>query len=198
MALIAGPQAQAQQAAAAAATNNLLEQMSFFASPNFNNISTSQHQNSSTIVPTTPTSSGSGSHFFGGGINASMNSPTKDSYCEFCDKNFCNRYFLRIHKQKKHGIRMETTNGENDTPPAKQPKLEQSVSPIKLSQQQQSSSSSSVPAASNEHEEPPKQKESMDGMPNNIEAMLAAFQEAQNSKASSQPDLLSLIQQFAK
>uniref|UniRef100_A0AC35GXL3 C2H2-type domain-containing protein n=1 Tax=Panagrolaimus sp. PS1159 TaxID=55785 RepID=A0AC35GXL3_9BILA len=200
MALIAGPQAQAQQAAAAAATNNLLEQMNFFASPNFNNnISTSQHQNSSAIVPTTPTSSGSGSHFFGGGINASMNSPTKDSYCEFCDKNFCNRYFLRIHKQKKHGIRMETTNGENDTPPAKQPKLEQSVSPIKL-QQQQSSSSSSVPAApvSNEHEEPPKQKESMDGIPNNIEAMLAAFQEAQNSKASSQPDLLSLIQQFAK
>ncbi|MFH4982639.1 hypothetical protein AB6A40_009348 [Gnathostoma spinigerum] len=31
-------------------------------------------------------------------------SPVKDAYCELCDKNFCNRYFLRTHRQKKHGI----------------------------------------------------------------------------------------------
>ncbi|KHN81771.1 hypothetical protein Tcan_15243 [Toxocara canis] len=31
-------------------------------------------------------------------------SPAKDAYCELCDKNFCNRYFLKTHRQKKHGI----------------------------------------------------------------------------------------------
>uniref|UniRef100_A0A914Y0S5 C2H2-type domain-containing protein n=1 Tax=Panagrolaimus superbus TaxID=310955 RepID=A0A914Y0S5_9BILA len=202
MALIAGPQQPSVSSAAAAATNNFLEQMNFFTSPSFNIATSQQHQNSS-MIPTTPTSSGSGSHFFGG-MNASMSSPNKDkdSYCEFCDKNFCNRYFLRIHKQKKHGIRMESGSGDNvpDTPPAKQQKLEQSVSPIKHT--------GSFNAASSEEEQQqqqlqPKQKESMDGMQNNIEAMLAAFQEAQNNNnkaasAASQPDLLSLIQQLAK
>ncbi|KAI1706142.1 Zinc finger, C2H2 type family protein [Ditylenchus destructor] len=38
--------------------------------------------------------------------NFSGNSPNKslDSYCEICDKQLCNRYFLKTHKQKKHGI----------------------------------------------------------------------------------------------
>uniref|UniRef100_A0AC35U6A2 C2H2-type domain-containing protein n=1 Tax=Rhabditophanes sp. KR3021 TaxID=114890 RepID=A0AC35U6A2_9BILA len=27
-----------------------------------------------------------------------------DTYCEFCQKFFCNRYFLRIHKMKRHNI----------------------------------------------------------------------------------------------
>jgi DNA-directed RNA polymerase subunit RPC12/RpoP len=85
----------------------------------------------------------------------------------------------------------------NDTPPAKQAKLEQSVSPVK--QQQNSGAASSVVTEEGEQQQP-KQKESVDGMPPNIEAMLAAFQEAQSNKAaqSSQPDLLSLIQQLAK
>jgi DNA-directed RNA polymerase subunit RPC12/RpoP len=197
MALIAGPQQQQQPSASttAAATNSFLEQMNFFTSPSFN-LATSQSSQNSSMIPTTPTSSGSGTHFFGG-INASMNSPSKDSYCEFCDKNFCNRYFLRIHKQKKHGIIVDAGNGGvSDTPPAKQPKLEQSVSPVK---QQQAGSAASE--EENQQQQHPKQKESMDGMPTNIEAMLAAFQEAQNNNnksAQSQPDLLSLIQQLAK
>ncbi|VDN32769.1 unnamed protein product [Gongylonema pulchrum] len=37
-------------------------------------------------------------------------SPSKDTYCEKCDKNFCNRYFLRTHKWKKHGIPMAEKN----------------------------------------------------------------------------------------
>ncbi|KAI1706147.1 hypothetical protein DdX_13188 [Ditylenchus destructor] len=38
--------------------------------------------------------------------NFSVNSPNKslDSYCDICDKQLCNRYFLKTHKQKKHGI----------------------------------------------------------------------------------------------
>uniref|UniRef100_A0A8R1TJC0 C2H2-type domain-containing protein n=1 Tax=Onchocerca volvulus TaxID=6282 RepID=A0A8R1TJC0_ONCVO len=35
---------------------------------------------------------------------ASSAGHSKDTYCEICDKNFCNRYFLRTHKWKKHGI----------------------------------------------------------------------------------------------
>ena len=30
----------------------------------------------------------------------------QDAYCEICRKEFCNRYFLRIHKANKHGIYM--------------------------------------------------------------------------------------------
>merc|ERR1719195_2372127 len=27
-----------------------------------------------------------------------------DAFCEFCCKEFCNKYFLRVHKLKKHGV----------------------------------------------------------------------------------------------
>ena len=27
-----------------------------------------------------------------------------DAFCEICCKEFCNKYFLRVHKLKKHGI----------------------------------------------------------------------------------------------
>lgn len=175
MALIAGPQQSNSQMNAAVA-NNLLEQMQFFNQQSFN-LATSQPQNS--VVPTTPTSSGSGGGNFFGGANTSLNSPNKDSYCEFCDKNFCNRYFLRIHKQKKHGVQIDGGNVP-DTPPAKIPRLESSASPVK------------------QPEEEPKPKESVGEMPNNIEAILAAFQESQSNKAGSQPDLLSIIQQLAR
>ncbi|KAE9552290.1 hypothetical protein FO519_004507 [Halicephalobus sp. NKZ332] len=51
-------------------------------------------------------------------------SPSKDTYCELCEKNFCNRYFLKTHKQKKHGILDGTET------PAKQPRLDMSNSPV--------------------------------------------------------------------
>ncbi|CAK5082534.1 unnamed protein product [Meloidogyne enterolobii] len=41
----------------------------------------------------------------GGGKFTSGGSPNKDdTYCEICNKNLCNRYFLKIHMNKKHGI----------------------------------------------------------------------------------------------
>uniref|UniRef100_A0A914NW31 C2H2-type domain-containing protein n=1 Tax=Meloidogyne incognita TaxID=6306 RepID=A0A914NW31_MELIC len=41
----------------------------------------------------------------GGGKFTSGGSPNKDdTYCEICNKNLCNRYFLKIHMSKKHGI----------------------------------------------------------------------------------------------
>ena len=40
-------------------------------------------------------------------------SPTKsmDSYCEICKKNLCNRYFLKTHMLKKHGISTADLDG---------------------------------------------------------------------------------------
>ena len=35
-----------------------------------------------------------------------------DAYCELCRKEFCNKYFLRIHKANKHGIFTEEGIGE--------------------------------------------------------------------------------------
>ncbi|VDN06245.1 unnamed protein product [Thelazia callipaeda] len=39
---------------------------------------------------------------------------SKDTYCEMCDKNFCNRYFLRTHKWKKHGIAFAGKNSPTE------------------------------------------------------------------------------------
>ncbi|KAL7074579.1 hypothetical protein ACQ4LE_006547 [Meloidogyne hapla] len=55
------------------------------------------------------TSSGNEQQIFNGakfgGITSSGGSPNKDNtYCEICNKNLCNRYFLKIHMAKKHGI----------------------------------------------------------------------------------------------
>lgn len=45
-------------------------------------------------------------------------SPAKDAYCELCDKNFCNRYFLRTHRQKKHGITDDVQSPLKAFPPS--------------------------------------------------------------------------------
>ena len=34
--------------------------------------------------------------------------PTAEDYCEFCQKHFCNKYYLKKHKQDVHGIIPET------------------------------------------------------------------------------------------
>uniref|UniRef100_A0AAF5PXY9 C2H2-type domain-containing protein n=1 Tax=Wuchereria bancrofti TaxID=6293 RepID=A0AAF5PXY9_WUCBA len=45
---------------------------------------------------------------------ASSAGHSKDTYCEICDKNFCNRYFLRTHKWKKHGIPFPGKNSPSE------------------------------------------------------------------------------------
>ncbi|KAI9557504.1 hypothetical protein GHT06_017332 [Daphnia sinensis] len=42
-----------------------------------------------------------------------------DAYCELCNKEFCNKYFLKTHKANKHGIFVDnvpTTSGGGATP----------------------------------------------------------------------------------
>ncbi|KAJ9579175.1 hypothetical protein L9F63_024719 [Diploptera punctata] len=40
-----------------------------------------------------------------------------DAYCELCNKEFCNKYFLKTHKANKHGIYVESpTNNIPGTP----------------------------------------------------------------------------------
>ena len=45
-----------------------------------------------------------------------------DAYCELCDKEFCNKYFLKTHKANKHGIYDNSpspfTPGVNPLPPS--------------------------------------------------------------------------------
>ncbi|GMT14797.1 hypothetical protein PFISCL1PPCAC_6094, partial [Pristionchus fissidentatus] len=47
--------------------------------------------------------------------------PSKEAYCEKCDKTFCNKFFLRTHRLKKHGI-------DDEGSPMKT--IEESTSPI--------------------------------------------------------------------
>ncbi|KAL8605625.1 hypothetical protein ACOMHN_064155 [Nucella lapillus] len=44
----------------------------------------------------------------GGGSGSSTKDPSMEDYCEFCQKHFCNKYYLKKHKQDVHGIIPET------------------------------------------------------------------------------------------
>lgn len=80
--------------------------------------------------PTTMGTSGSGGQYFhqqtptkvsgmnlsgsvanSGGTNGS-NLVDTSAYCEICDKQLCNRYFLKTHKFKKHGIGSAQTQAQ--------------------------------------------------------------------------------------
>ncbi|VDK42120.1 unnamed protein product [Anisakis simplex] len=66
---------------------------------------------SATIAPPlTPNSAAAAAAAFFAAAGNYGNSPAKDAYCELCDKNFCNRYFLKTHRQKKHGITDESSS----------------------------------------------------------------------------------------
>ncbi|KAK2710517.1 uncharacterized protein LOC136025686 [Artemia franciscana] len=39
-----------------------------------------------------------------------------DAYCELCQKEFCNKYFLKRHKSKIHGIQENSSNGNTPMP----------------------------------------------------------------------------------
>ncbi|CAG9816538.1 unnamed protein product [Phaedon cochleariae] len=36
-----------------------------------------------------------------------------DAYCDLCNKEFCNKYFLKTHKANKHGIYMDNSSSES-------------------------------------------------------------------------------------
>ena len=40
----------------------------------------------------------------------------KPVYCEICRKELCNKYFMKTHMMKRHGINIETTMPSGDTP----------------------------------------------------------------------------------
>ncbi|XP_045031549.1 LOW QUALITY PROTEIN: mucin-12-like [Daphnia magna] len=54
-----------------------------------------------------------------GGMGGSIRIFNPDAYCELCNKEFCNKYFLKTHKANKHGIFVDnvpTTSGGGGTP----------------------------------------------------------------------------------
>ncbi|CAH1774101.1 unnamed protein product [Owenia fusiformis] len=42
----------------------------------------------------------------------------QDAYCELCDREFCNKYFLKTHKANKHGVYDGTSIGSTSTTPS--------------------------------------------------------------------------------
>ena len=54
-------------------------------------------------------------------------SPDMEDYCELCQKHFCNKYYLKKHKQDVHGIVPE------DTPGAKRARPSHGNSPMSMS-----------------------------------------------------------------
>lgn len=68
-------------------------------------------------------------------LNLNMNMINLDSYCEICQKEFCNKYFLKKHKQKIHGF---VYQGDTAIPP---PNLAAQLAQSQQQQQQQSNMS---------------------------------------------------------
>lgn len=48
--------------------------------------------------------------------NIAGNPPPSRSYCTICHKELCNKYFMRIHMLKVHGISIESSTGLGGVP----------------------------------------------------------------------------------
>lgn len=62
----------------------------------------SHHESITTSAPLSSTSQTSP-----GAMQKDSNSMNQEAYCELCCKEFCNKYFLKVHKANKHGIFMD-------------------------------------------------------------------------------------------
>ena len=62
----------------------------------------------------------------------------KDAYCELCDREFCNKYFLKTHRANKHGIY------DDDSPPSSVGALLQPTTPTSQEPEQLRTNSSPV------------------------------------------------------
>ncbi|PVD23221.1 hypothetical protein C0Q70_16484 [Pomacea canaliculata] len=61
---------------------------------------------SSQSAPGSDSSKSSGTS--GSGNTSTSKDPSMEDYCEICQKHFCNKYYLKKHKQDVHGIIPET------------------------------------------------------------------------------------------
>ncbi|XP_064624347.1 uncharacterized protein LOC135485905 [Lineus longissimus] len=57
-----------------------------------------------------------------------------DAYCELCDREFCNKYFLKTHKANKHGIYDNTTSQAPPPPLGPVPPMPSHMFPMFLPQ----------------------------------------------------------------
>lgn len=91
----------------------------------------------------------SASHFGMDGMSRSNQPPLRifnpEAYCDLCNKEFCNKYFLKTHKANKHGIYeppisandMPTPNQINQMSQVYQMQQQQQLQQVQLQQQQQ-------------------------------------------------------------
>lgn len=66
-----------------------------------------------------------------GSVQKDSNSMNQEAYCELCCKEFCNKYFLKVHKANKHGMFMDDfpfLPGMPGMPPFKFPMSEGMIS----------------------------------------------------------------------
>ncbi|OXA54915.1 uncharacterized protein LOC110849781 isoform X2 [Folsomia candida] len=72
-------------------------------------------------APTSSSAAGSNSELIVGNVSASLqNMPphrifNPETYCDLCNKEFCNKYFFMTHKANKHGVYTETSNAANSS-----------------------------------------------------------------------------------
>lgn len=80
--------------------------------PHSQNLNTSSQGNPPPGTPNSTSSTGSNQNGQGGGSAVSGSMPphrifNPEAYCDLCNKEFCNKYFLKTHKANKHGVYSE-------------------------------------------------------------------------------------------
>uniref|UniRef100_A0A7E4W185 C2H2-type domain-containing protein n=1 Tax=Panagrellus redivivus TaxID=6233 RepID=A0A7E4W185_PANRE len=167
---------QAAQNAINVATTQAMNQSGFDASMAsvLNNFGMPATSSSGTVNGTPSSSNAMGSGYPTPSGNTST-STSKDAYCEVCDKNFCNRYFLKTHKQKKHGIHSD--NSPMETP-----------SKAASRQSKEEKPEEAAPSV----EEQPTQSQMPD-----MDTMLAMLAGINKQNSNSNPELMALMRQFS-
>nr|KAG5703907.1 hypothetical protein BaRGS_008166 [Batillaria attramentaria] len=120
----------------------------------------------------------------------------QDAYCELCDREFCNKYFLKTHKANKHGIfESSPPSSVSGGPPDSLPpfevnlpapppqKVELSPSPWQQQQRPKSNESSSKPDRPPPLPPPPKKSEAEMATEKKVSSLISAVM---NSVPSSQ------------
>lgn len=83
---------------------------------NNNNNNNKENNNSSMNMGGIRSKSGTNLNKQGGGNQGeSSNILHTESFCEYCNKSFCNKYFLRTHMSKAHGKTLIIENNSNNT-----------------------------------------------------------------------------------
>lgn len=57
-----------------------------------------------------------------GGTSSSSSNPASEDFCDICQKQFCNKYYLKKHRQDVHGVTAATSTTPGSTTTTEAPK----------------------------------------------------------------------------